>query len=419
MKREKACKFCGQSGFTWAGRPGDWYLTKDGERHVCTGFNPNDEKHEPENDEGVKGLEGLTKPELVRAAHDKFGASAAKWLMQPGITNDKIRQAIESGQEPDTSPGDDEQKGGGMPQGANDNLAKVIAEAVKPHLDAKADIQEVRDIATEEVKKALDKAREPKIIVLEEPKTGEQKNLGKQHKQFEQLLKLARMGAHTYLVGPAGSGKTMAAEMVAQGLARKFYPMSMGKMTSESQLWGYNHAGGGYVPGWLREPFEMGGLALLDEVDNSNDNVITKMNAMLSNGYALFPDKLIQRHPDFVLLAAGNTYGRGADALYIGRQQLDAATLDRFHFLVWDYDEDFERTLVLDQWPNMGEWVDYVQKVRKAVAETKVRHVVSPRASIQGAKLLSNDFKRPVVEEMVLWRGLGKDDKAKVKANVR
>ena len=56
---------------------------------------------------------------------------------------------------------------------------------------------------------------------------------------------------------------------------------------------------GDYVPGLLREPFEQGGLVLLDEMDRAHPAVLTTLNAMLDNGFCQFPDRLVEQHPNF------------------------------------------------------------------------------------------------------------------------
>jgi hypothetical protein len=60
-----------------------------------------------------------------------------------------------------------------------------------------------------------------------------------------------------------------------------------------------------------------------------------------------------------------------------------------------------------------------VRKVRAAVGELKVRHVVSPRATLNGSKLLACGWDWNSVEDAVLWKGLDADTRAKVnsKAN--
>jgi cobaltochelatase CobS len=39
------------------------------------------------------------------------------------------------------------------------------------------------------------------------------------------------------------------------------------------------------------------------------------------------------------IVATANTFGTGADRVYVGSLQIDGATLDRFAFLEWPYDE--------------------------------------------------------------------------------
>lgn len=92
----------------------------------------------------------------------------------------------------------------------------------------------------------------------------------------------------------------------------------------------------------FREAYENGGVFLLDEVDASDPDALTASNSALSNGMAAFPDALVRKHEDFVAIAAGNTFGSGADRQYVGRNQLDAATLDRFTVFEVDYDEMLE-----------------------------------------------------------------------------
>jgi hypothetical protein len=46
----------------------------------------------------------------------------------------------------------------------------------------------------------------------------------------------------------------------------------------------------------------------------------------------------------------------------------------------------------------------------------KVRHVVSPRATINGSKLLAAGWSWAQVEEAVIWTGLDSETKTKVNA---
>lgn len=237
------------------------------------------------------------------------------------------------------------------------------------------------------------------------------------HKQTNTLLQVAALGINVMLVGPAGSGKTTAAGSVAELLNRRYFEMSCGPATSQWDLLGFVGADGAtYRPGFLREPYEGGGIAALDEIDSCNPAGLVAMNTIAANGHASFPDgSRVARHADFGLVACANTYGRGADRMYVGRSQLDAATLDRFAVIDWDYDEDAE----ID-WAgvDMAEWVGFVQTVRHIATDHRLRIVVSPRASINGARMLRAGMDRAVVAEMVLWKGMGADDRAKITANL-
>lgn len=97
----------------------------------------------------------------------------------------------------------------------------------------------------------------------------------------------------------------------------------------------------------------------------------------------------------------------------MGRNQLDAASLDRFIFLSWEIDENLEHELA-----NNTEWTNYVQKVRKAVAKISERVVVSPRASMIGAELLKLGISRTEVEQDVLWKGLDASRIKMIKNNI-
>lgn len=227
------------------------------------------------------------------------------------------------------------------------------------------------------------------------------------HKCLEDVLLMVVAGTSPFLVGPAGSGKTTLAEQIAKVLGRPFYMAS--RVSSEYKLTGFVDANGKCVRTAFREAYEHGGVFLFDEVDASDADALTAFNAALAGKLADFPDGVVARHPDFTAIAAGNTFGRGADRQYVGRNQLDAATLDRFQVYEVEYDEQLEIQLAGNE-----EWTRHVQKVRRAIELEKVRHVVSPRASISGAKLLAAGMERSKVEEACIWKGLDQTNRQRV-----
>lgn len=234
---------------------------------------------------------------------------------------------------------------------------------------------------------------------------------GIRHKQFEEVLTAVACGLNVCLVGPAGSGKTTLANQVAEALGHKFY--LNGQMSGAHELVGYTDANRNYQTTAFREAYEHGGVHLSDEVDGSDPSVPCVLNAALANGHMPFPDQPlpVKRHADFRCIAAANTWGQGADRVYVGRNQLDAAFLDRFVFIDFGYDEDMERAI-----SGNDEWTTRVQKIRHAVFSEKARIVVSPRASIFGAKLLAAGMTQKHVEEVTIWKGTDAELRCRIEA---
>ena len=231
------------------------------------------------------------------------------------------------------------------------------------------------------------------------------------HAVFADVLAALSVRENVYLVGGAGSGKTTIAAQAAESLELPFY--STGAVGMAYQLQGFINAEGKYMETDLYRAYVNGGVFLFDEIDASSAQALLAFNAIAANDLAAFPCGTVKRHPDFVIVAAANTFGAGADAQYVGRSQLDAATLDRFAFITMDYDEKLELAIS----PNDA-WTRHVQAFRRAVRELKLRHVVSPRASIKGGKLLSAGLAWDRVEQLVLIRNLSALDVEKVRANM-
>lgn len=233
---------------------------------------------------------------------------------------------------------------------------------------------------------AIDKAR-PIQIMMGDQLVGKPIE-GIVHQSFELLLHVVATGVPVMLVGAAGTGKSHSAELVAQSFDLPFYAMSVGAQTSKSDLIGYMNAVSAYVRTVFREAYENGGVFLLDEIDAGNSNVLIQLNAALANGYMSFPDGMVRKHDDFKFIASANTFGLGASRQYVGRNQLDAATLDRFTVLTWDIDNQLEESLAVGE---MGaEWLKVVRFVRNHVTENELRIVVSPRATQRGSLLLQS-----------------------------
>lgn len=236
---------------------------------------------------------------------------------------------------------------------------------------------------------------------------------GLRHKSLDNLIVMASQKIPVMLVGMAGTGKTHAASQVAEALGLKHYTMSVGAQTSKSDIIGYMHASGGYVPTLFRKAYEEGGVFLMDEIDAGNANVLIQVNAALSNGFCAFPDKMVERHKDFVFIASANTFGNGADRMYVGRNQLDAATLDRFAVLVWDVDEKLEDKMAESYGDTGKKWLKVVRELRKTIEEDGIRALVTPRATMKGCSLLNIGLDVQTVINAVIVENLPNDKKSR------
>lgn len=271
-------------------------------------------------------------------------------------------------------------------QDAGDTLFQLMR--LKEHLEDKidksvdAELKEIKDLAKKNQK--LEVIVDGKGHVID----------GFKHNQLEQLITYAMLRLSPLLVGMAGTGKTHAGEQTATALGLPFYAMSVGAQTSKSDIIGYMDASGRYVKTHFRDAYEKGGVFLMDEIDAGNANVLIQINAALSNDLCSFPDAMVKRHPDFVFIASANTFGNGANRQYVGRNQLDAATLDRFAVIEWLIDDDLEASLTTGL--NGKAWYMAVRAARDYVAEKNIRALISPRATQKGSRLL--DVGQPIEE---------------------
>lgn len=261
-------------------------------------------------------------------------------------------------------------------------------------------------------------AAQPMKIEVHNIAKGEVVVIERAHKAFAKVLRYVRLRRNVYLVGPAGSGKTTLVKQVAQALGKGF--KFDGKVTQEHKLTGFIDAGGTYQTTPFREAFDTDSVYLADEIDGWAANPTLWLNAPIANRMASFADGVREAHEGFVFIAAANTYGRGADQQYVGRNTLDASTRDRFVTVEVEYDEELERDLAVAEFQSYGgtdtslatAWVARVQRIRHAVAVNGVKLVVSPRASIDGAALLADGVPVNEVLTDVVWKGVSEDVRA-------
>ena len=290
-------------------------------------------------------------------------------------------------------------------------VADVIADALKgmtqpstPAIDPETIRTMVADTVNAEIVKLNDKVAIMERLVRENKPTvtnvtigtGETKPItGRTHEKFTDVLRVVSAGLFPWLTGGAGVGKTTIAQQVAEVLDLPFDAEGFCAQSSKSELKGYKDGNGLYNSTKFRERFEQGGVYLLDEIDGANPNILLALNSALSNGFMAFPDGTVKRHKDFIAIACANTYGNGATAEYVGRQVIDGASIDRFVKMDIPIDTTMEAGVVNDVSQDAlagREWLNLIAKVRTNVVNYGLKVIVSPRSSINGAKLLNAGF---------------------------
>lgn len=234
------------------------------------------------------------------------------------------------------------------------------------------------------------------------PKTTK-KITGVVHEKFDLVLNLVNADVPTFLTGAAGTGKNVICKQIAEALDLDFYFTNA--VTQEYKLTGFIDAHGRYHETEFYKAFKNGGLFFLDEMDASIPETLIVLNAAIANRYFDFPNGKIEAHENFRVIAAGNTYGTGADIEYSGRYQLDAASLDRFALVEIDYSKNIENALA----DGDEELVEFVESFRKATRRAGIKHLITYRAVDRIAKL--RDI-LPLAEalKIAFLKNLEKDD---------
>jgi hypothetical protein len=237
---------------------------------------------------------------------------------------------------------------------------------------------------------------------------------GHQHPAFKRLMlscvarKANKDPLNVWISGPAGSGKTFSCKMVAKALGLNFYLHSA--VTATFEVMGWKDAGGAYHRTQFREAYEHGGVIVLDEVDSYDPNATMALNSPLENGFCVFPDKAVERHPDCIIIATANTWGLGANSDYVGRNKLDGAFRDRFGARIqWDYDVALELAISGNE-----AWTRRVQGARERARAAGLKVLITPRASQSGAALIAAGASPDEAAEMTYLADLTKEQRRMV-----
>lgn len=296
---------------------------------------------------------------------------------------------------------------------ARDEISKAEAKAEKkaPAV-SKADVDKAVSEALAE--------RVPQPVRVELPGEPPKDVEGVVHFKFPVVLKALAAGTHVWMPGPAGSGKSTLARQVLDALGYSASQIFMtGAIETPYELKGYNSPSGDrstlLTP--LRRSIEAAretgkGAFIFDDVDRSNPKALAAFNELLANGHGSFPDGMVEIPAGWLCIATANTFGLGGGSDYVGAGRLDKATLDRFVFIEIPYDEKCERAIAGEAG---REWCAHVQKVRAACVKLGLKHLVTPRATFKGLKLLAAGMSDADVAAATVYAGLDAETLARVR----
>lgn len=232
------------------------------------------------------------------------------------------------------------------------------------------------------------------------------------HEKFDTVLKLVQADLPVFMSGPAGSGKNVICKQVAEALDLDFHFTNA--VTQEYRLTGFIDAMGKYHETEFYRAFKFGGVFFLDEMDASIPEVLVILNAAIANRYFEFPCGKIDAHPDFRIVAAGNTFGTGADNTYTGRYCLDGASLDRFSVVEIDYSKAIEKYIT-----NFNtDLIDFCEAFRKVTRTAKIDCIFSYRA-LSAITKLEGKLGLKDIFRMCVTKGIKGDDLGTIKTEIR
>lgn len=383
----------------------------------------------------------MTKDDLCLVARTKGwpGGNSTRqsmldWFQQQGITMDEVTALV--GKMRAAVRGELPQAGAAAPGPTASQLHGMVADAIHAQLQRvpATDEKMLARLVAEAVSRAT-----PGKIVLDGADAKPVKFTERTHPMFEKALRLVRAGLNVLLVGPAGCGKTFLAQQLAKALKRKYGTLHCTAGASESQLTGWllpigegKSAGKfSYVPSEFVRLYEEGdSVFLLDEIDAADPNMLLVINGALANGHLHVQQRYgnphVARGRNVALMAAANTYGTGADSMYAGRNQLDAATLDRFYVIEMGYDAALEAELVgatgvsavwapaakpdATELKAIGAWVT---ALREKATTNRLRRVVSTRTVQKAVAARLAGVPLPEVKRDLL-AGWTRDELAKI-----
>jgi cobaltochelatase CobS len=299
----------------------------------------------------------------------------------------------------------------------------ALAEFVRVTAATSVDESKVREIVAEAIE-ALPKGHGGTVINV--PNCPEPVTLsGVVHEEFDKLLTAVSFGLAVYLYGPPATGKSHAAESVAEAMGVPLVGiLACSPDMMPSAVRGFVDAGGTYQRTAFRDAYEHGGVFVIDEIDNAPSAItVGLVNTALASSRMTFPDGTITKSPNFRLVVTANTFGTGATAEFVGRFPLDPSTLSRFVRIGWNYSERVDRAVVEGSGaaPRIVDGVmSAVTRMRENVATAGLRSFITSRDAKAAALMLTAGWSwADVVDSCLVPAGTTDDQRRQILNNVR
>lgn len=257
------------------------------------------------------------------------------------------------------------------------------------------------------------KKAEPKQAKAEPKQAEPPKMSAAEHQRFRACMNVLTVAGRPLLMtGPAGSGKSYMASMVAEACgATEFFTQS--KVCYETDLKGFVDAHSNYYPTALYRAIKRadGGektAYFLDEIFAGDTSCLTVINDLLSDGRMTFPNGETLSAKNLVIMAADNTSGNGATNSYNTRNKADKSFLNRFGCVHVDYDKDIEKKLAAGH----TDILEFVRAIRAAAEHVDIDIVCSYRTIDAMAKYADAGIDAAeAVNTFVYQDALTEDDK--------
>jgi hypothetical protein len=223
------------------------------------------------------------------------------------------------------------------------------------------------------------------------------------HEKYTLIKELVSNDIPVYLHGPAGSGKNYTIKKIAKALHLDFYFTN--SIQDYFKITGFIDGNGRFRETEFYKAFTQGGLFFLDELDASIPEVLVLLNAAIANRYFSFPNGQVDAHPDFRVIAAGNTVGSGSDEMYTGRSVIDISSIDRFAVVEFGYDKNIELSIA----EGNIELVNFIHECRRIVKESGMRMVFSYRAIEMVTQMEKTSIDLKTILIISVFKGLDQD----------